>query len=84
MRKWVGLREIAARYGVSSHTVYKWTQKGIIPFGRAGNRLIFDVAETDSWARQRGNPGRLDFPVSDEQAREQEAGRIAERIMATS
>jgi len=81
MRKWVGLREIAARYGVSSHTVYKWCQKGIIPFGRAGNRLIFDVAETDLWARQRGNSGRLDLPVSEERTRERVAEQIADEII---
>jgi len=88
MSGWVGVEEIATHIGASPHTIRKWCQKGVIPHGRACLRLVFDVEEVDRWLRQRGSPGRLDRPVSqdqaEKQAREEEAAQIAERIMADS
>ena len=79
---WVGLKEIAARYGVSPHTVYKWCQNGFIPFGRAGRTLVFNTAETDAWARQRGSEGLPRLPVDTEKrVRERQAQDIATRLL---
>lgn len=78
---WVGIREIAARFGLSVHTCYKLAQRGVIPCGRAGRRLVFNLAECDAWARARGSRGRVDFPAGEERAQEQQAQEIAGHIL---
>ena len=83
---WIGIRDFAARYGVSVHTAYKLAQKNLVPFGRVGRRLVFNIDDCDAWARQRGSSGRMDFPVSEEKAQAQaqleEVEHIASEIFS--
>ena len=43
-------RQIAARYGVSRVTIWRWANKGLIPKPRkVGQRIaLFDIAKTDA------------------------------------
>ena len=85
--KWLGVEGISARYKISPHTTYKLVQRGLIPFGRVGRKLVFNTDECDEWARLRGSAGQLDFPVGEEKgeqvAREQEVAWISSEIMAS-
>ena len=86
--KWVRLSEIAQHCGLSKHTIYKFARSGVIPHGRAGRVLVFNINDVDEWIRQRGSSGQLDFPAAEEKARqadqEEEVDRISSDILANT
>lgn len=79
---WVGVEEIAAHIGVSPHSVRKWCQQGLIPHGRAGRRLVFEVISVESWMRDRGSAGSLCDSTSEERRSEAEAQQVSDAIWA--
>ena len=81
---WVGVAEIAAHIGVSPHTIRKWCQRGLVPHGRAGRKLVFEKSSVESWMRQRGGAGQSDLPATDEKQRMHEASVIADEILSAS
>ena len=81
--RWVRLSKIAQHCGLSPHSIYKMVQADIIPHGRAGRILVFDVEAVDEWIRQRGNVGRIEFPASERRAA-QRRGRGSKKSVSGS
>jgi predicted DNA-binding transcriptional regulator AlpA len=81
-KKWVRLPRIAAHCDLSSHAVYKLVQAGIMPHGRAGRILVFDIEEVDAWLKQRGSAGQVSILISEEDQKAEVASRIADEIQA--
>lgn len=48
-RRYISLKEVAARYGVREATVYEWVAASAIPYRKLPGRklLLFDPAELD-------------------------------------
>jgi len=48
-RQYLGVAEVAARYGVSKATVYEWKRLDAIPYRKLGGRkqLLFLVSDLD-------------------------------------
>jgi len=47
MRKWLNTKEVAHKLGVSQKTLYRYIQKGIIPYYRVYGRYLFDPEDVD-------------------------------------
>jgi excisionase family DNA binding protein len=50
VRRYVGVPEVAERYGVSVATVYEWVAGGLVPHRKlpGRKRLLFDPADLDA------------------------------------
>jgi excisionase family DNA binding protein len=46
------VREAADRLGVSTHTIYKRKEKGLIPFIKNGSKLLFKPSDLDAYVEQ--------------------------------
>ncbi len=52
----LSVRETARLLGVSEKTIYRWAQKGAIPFTRVHDQYRFSRAEVLQWATARRSP----------------------------
>ena len=48
--------DVAAHFGVSVRTVYRWLVSTDIPHRRAGGTLRFNLDEVDAWSARGGRP----------------------------
>ena len=78
---WVNVDQIAEYLGLSPHTIRKLAQRGEIPYGRVGRRLIFSREDCERFARARGSAGQADVPVSEEVQKVEAAAEIADSIL---
>jgi excisionase family DNA binding protein len=46
------VKELAARWGVSTRSIYEWTATGGLPFKKRGRLLRFDWIEVDQWEKR--------------------------------
>lgn len=52
--RWVTADVVADHLQVEESTVKQWAKLGIIPHGKAGSLLRFDLSEIDEWVRSNG------------------------------
>jgi len=53
VNKLIGIKELTAKFGISTETIYSWTSMKVIPFYKVGRLVRFDEAEIDKWLEQR-------------------------------
>lgn len=60
--RWLSVREMADRFGMSPTFVYRHVERGTIPHYRFGRSVRFKLAEIEDWARQfsNGTPPTVD------------------------
>lgn len=53
------IEEVAARFGINSSTVYRLTQRGLLPGFKVGGQWRFSKEMLDSWVTDRVTKERL-------------------------
>ena len=57
-KKWVRVKEVAARYSVTDRAVYAWKAEGKIPFLQIGKTLRFDMEAVIEALEGKGDPSK--------------------------
>lgn len=52
---YLSIKELTDMLPVSERTVYDWVSRGLIPYHKAGDRLIFLLDEILKWTKRQGN-----------------------------
>jgi excisionase family DNA binding protein len=52
-KKELSVKDLAARWGVSTRSIYEWTATGGLPFKKRGRLLRFDPIKVDQWEKGR-------------------------------
>ena len=73
---WIDVPGIAEYLGLSVHTVWKKVERGEIPFGRAGRRLLFNVEEVDTWVRSQGTRRHVKSQISVDESITEDVGNL--------
>jgi excisionase family DNA binding protein len=50
-KRFLNVAEVAQQLGCSPRTIYTWVTLGVIPYRKAGRKLLFDEAEVCSWTK---------------------------------
>ena len=59
--EFLGVHEVAKLLNCSPRTIYGWVSQGVIPFRKAGRKLLFDESEVRSWTKP--EPSRYRDPI---------------------
>lgn len=58
-QRYLTVDDVAKRFGVNSTTVYRLTQKGILPAFKVGGQLRFNEGMLEAWVDDQVTIGRL-------------------------
>ena len=58
MEELLTVKEAAEALRLKPSTIYAYAEKGILPYTKLGNRLLFQKSRLEEWVEANSHPGR--------------------------